>query len=71
LQYLELTFCGKQIIANLYANVFRVEHEWTNHSDTENPKEEKLERVFHLMEVCVQNPVSMKIWINSTLDYLK
>jgi hypothetical protein len=27
LQYLELTFCGKQIIANLYANVFRVEHE--------------------------------------------
>jgi hypothetical protein len=27
LQYLELTLCGKQIIANLYANVFRVEHE--------------------------------------------
>jgi hypothetical protein len=25
--YLELTHCGKQIIANLYANVFRVEHE--------------------------------------------
>jgi len=27
LRYLELTVAGKQIIANLYANVFRVEHE--------------------------------------------
>jgi hypothetical protein len=27
LHYLELTMLGKQIIANLYANVFRVEHE--------------------------------------------
>ncbi|HEY9666535.1 MAG TPA: Npun_R2479 family HD domain-containing metalloprotein [Coleofasciculaceae cyanobacterium] len=27
LRYLELTLCGKQIVANLYANVFRVEHE--------------------------------------------
>jgi len=27
LRYLELTLSGKQIIANLYANVFRVEHE--------------------------------------------
>ncbi|MGQ4647842.1 Npun_R2479 family HD domain-containing metalloprotein [Lyngbya aestuarii] len=26
LSYLELTLCGKQILANLYANVFRVEH---------------------------------------------
>jgi hypothetical protein len=28
LRYLELTLSGKQIIANLYANVFRAEHEW-------------------------------------------
>jgi hypothetical protein len=27
LRYLELSLCGKQIVANLYANVFRVEHE--------------------------------------------
>ncbi|NEQ66839.1 MAG: metal-dependent phosphohydrolase, partial [Symploca sp. SIO2D2] len=27
LGYLEITSCGKQIIANLYANVFRVESE--------------------------------------------
>jgi hypothetical protein len=27
LRYLEVTLSGKQIIANLYANVFRVEHE--------------------------------------------
>lgn len=27
LRYLELTILGKQVIANLYANVFRVEHE--------------------------------------------
>jgi hypothetical protein len=27
LRYLEVTLCGKQIIANLYANVFRVEHD--------------------------------------------
>ncbi|MGB7439600.1 MAG: Npun_R2479 family HD domain-containing metalloprotein [Coleofasciculaceae cyanobacterium] len=28
LSYLEFTLCGKQILANLYANVFRVEHEY-------------------------------------------
>lgn len=28
LSYLELTPCGQQILANLYANVFRVEHEY-------------------------------------------
>jgi hypothetical protein len=27
LRYLERTLNGKQILANLYANVFRVEHE--------------------------------------------
>jgi hypothetical protein len=27
LRYLEVTLAGKQIIANLYANVFRAEHE--------------------------------------------
>jgi hypothetical protein len=32
LRYLELTLEGKQIIANLYANVFVVEHEQPSHA---------------------------------------
>jgi hypothetical protein len=34
LRYLELTLEGKQIIANLYANVFVVEHEQPSLSAT-------------------------------------
>ena len=36
LHYLELTLQGKQVLANLYANVFQVEHELLNPPDRSN-----------------------------------